>query len=53
MWYPPTGRRVTFTAVFEDRFGGGRLVEHGGSTDTKGLLRQLGHLEDKEEPPGQ
>ena len=23
MWYPPTGRRVTFTAVFEDRFGGG------------------------------
>ena len=53
MWYPPTGRRVTFTAVFEDRFGGGRLVEHGGSTDTKGLLRELGHLEDKEEPPGQ
>jgi predicted ester cyclase len=53
MWYPPTGRRVTFSAAFEDRFWGGRLVEHGGSTDTKGLLRQLGHLEEKEEPPGQ
>ena len=23
MWYPPTDRRVTFTADFEDRFGGG------------------------------
>ena len=43
MWYPPTGRRVAFCAAFEDRFSGGRLVEHGGSTDTEGLLRQLGH----------
>jgi predicted ester cyclase len=46
MWYPPTGRRVSFSAEFVDRFsGGGELMEHDGSTDTKGLLRQLGHLE--------
>jgi predicted ester cyclase len=50
MWYPPTGRRVAFSATFEDRFSGGRLVEHGGSTDTEGLLRQLGHLEEDESP---
>jgi predicted ester cyclase len=44
MWYPPTGRRVTFTAVFEDRFGGavGRARrEHGhqGATATTGTSR--------------
>ena len=50
IWYPPTGRRVAFSAVFEDRFSGGRLVEHGGSTDTEGLLRQLGHPEEDEPP---
>jgi predicted ester cyclase len=43
MWYPPTGRRVAFSAAFEDRFSGGRLVEHGGEADTEGLLRRLGH----------
>ena len=48
MWYPPTGRRVAFSAAFEDRFSGGRLVEHGGGADTKGLLRQLGHHEQDE-----
>src|ERR687893_262251 len=48
MWYPPTGRRVAFSAAFEDRFSGGRLVEHDGSTDTEGLLRQLGHPEEDE-----
>jgi predicted ester cyclase len=48
MWYPPTGRRVSFSAEFVDRFcGGGELVEHAGSTDTEGLLRQLGHLEEE------
>ena len=51
MWYPPTGRRVAFSAVFEDRFWGGRLVEHGGSTDTEGLLRHLGHS-GKDTSPG-
>jgi predicted ester cyclase len=42
LWYPATGRRATFSARFEDRFLGGELVEHGGETDTEGLLRQLG-----------
>jgi len=48
MWYPPTGRRVSFSAEFVDRFSrDGQLVEHDGSTDTEGLLRQLGHLEEE------
>ncbi len=45
MWYPPTGRRVSFGAEFVDRFRGGELVEHAGRADTAGLLRQLGHRE--------
>jgi predicted ester cyclase len=43
MWYPPTGRRVSFEAWFVDRFRGGKLVEHVGEADTEELLRQLGH----------
>jgi predicted ester cyclase len=43
MWYPPTGRRVSFEAEFADRFRGDELVEHTGWVDTEGLLRQLGH----------
>ena len=43
LWYPPTGRRVSFEAEFTDRFRGGELVEHTGWVDTEGLLRQLGH----------
>jgi len=51
IWYPPTARRVSFSAEFVDRFSGnGLLVEHDGSTDTEGLLRQLGHFE--EDGPG-
>ena len=46
MWYPPTGRRVSFEAEFSDRFREGVLVEHTGQADTEGLLRQLGHHED-------
>lgn len=42
LWYPPTGRRVTFTADFVDRFADGKLVEHSGEADTEGLLKQLG-----------
>lgn len=42
-WYPPTGRCVSFSAVFTDRFRGGQLVEHAGEANTEGLLRQLGH----------
>jgi predicted ester cyclase len=43
MWYPPTGRRVSFEAEFVDRFRGGELVEHAGQADTEELLRHLGH----------
>jgi predicted ester cyclase len=43
MWYPPTGRRVSFRTEFVDRFRGGEMVEHAGWADTEGLLRQLGH----------
>lgn len=46
MWYPPTGRRVSFGAEFVDRFSGGRLVEHAGEAETEELLRQLGHHEE-------
>ncbi len=42
MWYPPTGRSVSFKAEFSDRFSGGKLIEHSGEADTEGLLRQLG-----------
>ena len=43
LFHPPTRSRASFSAEFVDRFSGGELVEHGGSTDTEGLLRQLGH----------
>jgi len=43
MWYPPTGRKVSFEAEFFDRFRAGELVEHAGEADTEGLLEQLGH----------
>ena len=46
LWYPPTGRRVSFKAEFVDRFRGGELVEHAGKADTRELLRQLGHPEE-------
>ncbi len=42
LWYPPTGKRATFTAEFTDRFHEGKLVEHSGKTDTESLLHQLG-----------
>jgi predicted ester cyclase len=42
LWFAPTGRRVVFSAEFVDRFWGSQLVEHSGSTDSEGLLRQLG-----------
>jgi len=50
LWFRPTGQRATFSATFEDRFRGGELVEHDGETDTKGLLRQLGHPEKIKSP---
>ena len=42
LWYPPTGRRATFSAEFVDRFLHGHLIEHSGEADTESLLRQLG-----------
>ena len=42
LWYPPTGKRVVFAAIYTDRFSGGMLVEHRGRSDTAGLLEQLG-----------
>lgn len=42
LWYPPTGKAVTFSGTFTDRFEDGRLVEHWGESDTPGLLRRLG-----------
>jgi hypothetical protein len=49
MWYPPTGRRVSFEAEFVDRFSGGLLVEHGGQTP-KGSYVNWGTTE-RAEPP--
>ncbi len=51
LWYPPTGRRATFTVEFVDRFRDGRLVEHTGEADTDGLLRQLGLSETHDPSP--
>lgn len=51
LWYPPTGRSVSFEAEFSDRFRKGELVEHAGRADTAGLLQQLGH-HDEEGRPG-
>jgi len=42
LWYPPTGKRATFTATYTDRFSGGVLVEHWAEPDTHSLLEQLG-----------
>lgn len=50
LWYPPTGRRATFSADFVDRFSDGRLVEHSGEADTQELLRQLGLTESDAAP---
>lgn len=37
-----TGKQVTITSIDIGRFAGGKLVEHWGSTDSLGLLQQLG-----------
>ncbi len=42
MGISPTGKQVTITSIDTDRFAGGKLVEHWGSTDSLGLLQQLG-----------
>ena len=42
LYYPPTGKKATFTGVFHDRFADGKLAEHRAESDTARLLRQLG-----------
>ncbi|MFG2593434.1 ester cyclase [Streptomyces sp. NPDC048438] len=40
---PPSGKRVTFTAIGIDRFGGEKVVERSAHFDIVDLMRQLGH----------
>jgi predicted SnoaL-like aldol condensation-catalyzing enzyme len=42
MGISPTGKQVTITSIDTGCFAGGKLVEHWGSTDSLGLLQQLG-----------
>ena len=39
---PPTGKRVEMTGVHIMRIADGRIIEHWGSNDDLGLMRQLG-----------
>jgi predicted ester cyclase len=39
---PPTGRQVEMTGVHVMRIADGRIIEHWGSNDDLGLMRQLG-----------
>jgi predicted ester cyclase len=39
---PPTGRSVTLTGVHIMRVADGRVIEHWGSNDDLGMMRQLG-----------
>ena len=41
---PPTGRSVTLTGVHIMRVADGRVIEHWGSNDDLGLMRQLGAI---------
>ena len=42
MGIPPTGKRVTITAIDILRFENGRIVEHWGNQDLLGMIQQLG-----------
>jgi len=42
MGIPPTGKRVTITAIDILRFENGRIVEHWGNQDLLGMMQQLG-----------
>jgi len=42
MGIPPTGKRVTITAIDILRFEHGRIAEHWGNQDLLGMMRQLG-----------
>ena len=39
---PPTGKRVTITAIDILRFENGRIAEHWGNQDLLGMMQQLG-----------
>lgn len=47
---PPTGRTVEMTGVHIMRIADGRIVEHWGSNDDLGLMRQLGVIPAPGEP---
>ncbi|HET9999508.1 MAG TPA: ester cyclase [Ktedonobacteraceae bacterium] len=42
MGIPPTGKRVTITAIDILRFENGRIMEHWGNQDLLGMMQQLG-----------
>jgi steroid delta-isomerase-like uncharacterized protein len=42
MGIPPTGKRVTITAIDILRFENGKIVEHWGNQDLLGMMQQLG-----------
>jgi predicted ester cyclase len=44
MGIPPTGKVVTYTCIYIDRFAGGKWVEEWGSIDLLGLMQQLGAI---------
>jgi steroid delta-isomerase-like uncharacterized protein len=39
---PPTGKRITVTAIWIERIAGGRIVERWGEVDMLGVMQQLG-----------
>lgn len=41
---PPTGKAVEMTGIHVVRIADGRIIEHWGSNDDLGLLRQLGAI---------
>ena len=41
---PPTGKRVSVTAIVVDRIVAGKCVEHWASPDLLGLMQQLGAI---------
>jgi steroid delta-isomerase-like uncharacterized protein len=47
---PPTGRRVTMQGIHVVRIADGRIIEHWGSNDDLGLMRQLGAIPTPGEP---
>jgi steroid delta-isomerase-like uncharacterized protein len=47
---PPTGRAVEVTGVHVMRIADGRIIEHWGSNDDLGLMRQLGAIPVPGEP---